>query len=285
MKRARFWAIAMIAVAAASLLAADLFGPFLRSESFHRPGRIEFARAKGLFGDWLAPGQAGGTPAGFERAVITDIEGAKLLRERPEDCRGRGVYMARDGSARPLAIVAPHHGADRHTGPLALALFREGDAKALAWNSAPRRPSERCPGGGDVAREARHHMTAFSLAFAEAFPGGRIVQIHGFERTRRETAAGADAQIIVSEGSDTPSDRLLELADCLSMRLHPIEVAVYPIDVPELGALTNRQGRALREAGFDGFAHIELSAELRRRLLGDRELRDQFRACLEDGLA
>jgi hypothetical protein len=46
----------------------------------------------------------------------------------------------------------------------------------------------------------------------------------------------------------------------------------YPEDTSELGATTNVQGLAVRRAG-GRFLHIEMDEEMRRRLLGDADLR------------
>ena len=113
---------------------------------------------------------------------------------------------------------------------------------------------------------------------------GRIVQLHGFERTRRASSAAQLVDIIVSDGTRAPGRRIFDLADCLSRSLAPKQVAVYPNDVAELGALTNRQGQALRSEGFDGFVHLEMSAQLRASLVQDPKLRNALASCLMTGL-
>ena len=270
--------VMVIAVAAHLILERQrATGPFLvPGAQAARQAEARFAAVLG--GDLAAP------PMGLALHRVTGRE-ELVLREGRADCRGRGIYRLRQGPATPLALVAPHAQADRHTGEIVRLLFEEGDAAAAAWNSAPRRPSEQCPGGGDPTRHATHHLTAFSLAFAATHPQGRIVQLHGFDPARRTSRAAQLADIIASDGSAAPPPSLVELADCLGARLALARVLVYPLETRELGATGNRQGRALREAGHAGFVHLELSAALRQRLLAEPELRAAMLACLAEGAA
>lgn len=286
----RRWRIALVllTMTAAAILASHLLRPLRDAQAFYIPSAAEAREAQALFA--AALGDKAGL-AGSARALGLDlrtVEGGApglALREAAGDCRGRGVYRLREGAALPLALVAPHRGSDRHTGELAGKLFEEMPVAAAAWNSAPRRATPECPGGGDATRVETHYLTAFSLAFAEAHPNGRIVQLHGFEGAKRQSSVAQLADIIVSDGSTKPGRRLLDLADCLSVGLYPLRIMVFPLDTHELGAQQNRQGRALRAEGFEGFVHLELSAPLRQRLVEDDALRARLGACLAEGLA
>lgn len=264
-----------------AITASQLFRPLRDAEGFFVPSPGEAARAQQRFAAALAG--EGGAPEGLQAGPFEGAGGVIALVEKEEDCRGRGSYLLRPEAELPLALVAPHRGSDRNTGRLAELLFAEMPAAAAAWNSAPRRAGADCP-GGDPVRHETHYLTAFSLGFAERHPEGRIVQLHGFERSRRESSAAQLAQMIVSAGTEEPDIALFGLADCLSIGFAPSVVAVYPNDVAELGALTNRQGQALRERGFTGFVHLEISAELRSRLVRDAELRGRLATCLAEGL-
>ena len=241
--------------------------------------------SKYLFADLLSdPLSAEHDLSGIGFAVDTQAN-VSTLREIPDRCEGRGVYSLRQKPARALAITAPHSEADRDTGTLAGILFEETSARAAAWNSAPRRGSSDCGPAIDLTDLEDHPFTAFALAFAEAQPDGSIIQLHGFERTRRSTLEAHDAAVIVSNGTERPDAALLELADCLSRVSAPATVLVHPGDTSELGALTNAQGRALREAGFAGFVHLELSASWRETLLSDDARRKNFAHCLVEARA
>lgn len=280
-RHGRLVAIALFLMLAA-IAASTILDRLIPDQPFDIPSASEARRAQARFSAALA-GETRDLPAGL---AMYRVEGRdeRVLREAAGDCRGRGVYRLRDGQgAAPLALVAPHDGADRHTGEIVRLMFEDGNAAAAAWNSAPRRPGPDCPGGGDPTRHKTHFLTAFSLAFAERHPSGRIVQVHGFDAGNRTSRAAQLADVIVSDGSRTPAPALLDLADCLSARLAPMRVLVFPLETGELGATVNRQGQALRAAGFTGFAHVELSSRLRQRLVTDTPLRAAFLRCFESG--
>lgn len=284
-----------LVLAAMVLLAttlAVLLRPVRREGGFHVPSVAEAGRARAMFADLLdrasqGTGAAVAARAGDFGLAMTqpDVPGSLALAEPAGTCGGRGVYVLREGDAvRPIAVVAPHRGADLHTGEIAAALFAEAPFAAAAWNSAPRRPSEGCTDGGDVAREPTHYLTAFSQAFARRYRHGRIVQLHGFDGARRQDQAGQEADAIVSDGSRQPAARLLDLADCMSVAFPGRSIRVFPFDTEELGATGNAQGQALRAQGFTGFAHLELSAGFRMALQADPSERARLAVCLGAGL-
>lgn len=277
--------LALMALAAG--LAALLYPPLRQAVGIERPDRARFAEAQQLFAAALAGGpssrlQGHAAAVGLIASSASREWHGAVLREAGDDCKGRGTYLVREGGdVLPLAVTAPHRGADRHTGTLAASLFLESRAAAAAWNSAPRNPQADCPHALDLARERHHPFTAFALAFARHYPEGLVVQLHGFDRELRREAAARSAGMILSNGTRAPDARLLDLADCLSLSLAPYSASVFPVETGELGALANAQGQALRGAGFAGFVHLELSAELRRNLVGDEALRARLRKCLE----
>ncbi|MEL6876525.1 MAG: hypothetical protein AAGL68_00315 [Pseudomonadota bacterium] len=276
--------------AAAAIIAgaAYLFPVFDSVKGVTRADDAEFALGTSAFAA-LIGGETGGLAGleklGFGAGTLAGADHTMLLSEAEGECAGRGIYLIRSQATDKLALTAPHRGSDRHTGTLASALFLETGAQAAAWNSGPRRATSKCEHAIDLARERNHLFSAFALGFAEAAPDGLIVQLHGFDGDRRESLAAREAGIILSNGSEAPSARLLDLADCLSLAFAPIPVLVYPGDTGELGALSNAQGQLLREAGFDGFVHMEISAELRAALIEDDALRGKLATCLAEAAA
>lgn len=261
---------------------AALFPPLRDAGPIAREDAAGFDQARALFASYLATGEAEAhllRSAGFEADNVPEAPGATLLVEPEGDCAGRGTYWLREAGA-PIALTAPHRGSDRHTGALAAALFMETGARGAGWNSAPRRASETCANALDLAREEKHPFTAFASALAAEHPHGLVVQLHGFDGDRRESLPASEAAMILSDGTNAPSDRLLDLADCLSLAFAPREVLVYPHQTGELGALTNAQGRLLRAEGFGGFVHLEISADMRDALVADEALRDKLGECL-----
>lgn len=267
--------------------AAQLFPRFDTVEGVALPDSREFAASRSAFQELIAEPRSGIGALeefGFAASNVAGVPDAVLLSEA-ENCAGRGIYWLREGSASTIAITAPHRGSDRHTGMLAAALFEETKARTAAWNSAPRKPTSRCEHAIDVAHEKDHAFSAFSLAFADAVPGGLMVQLHGFEGGYRDTDVAKEAGFILSNGTKQPSARLLDIADCLTHAFAPSPVLVYPGDTGELGALTNSQGQLLRAAGFDGFVHIEIAAGLRAAMVEDGDVRAKLAACLIEGAA
>jgi len=274
--------------AAAMILAGawQLFPGFGAVEGVAEPSAKEFSLGQDAFAQLLADPQAplGELEAlGFETGAVEGVLDASLISERDDECAGRGIYWLRQNASSKLAITAPHRGSDRHTGILAASLFEETSARAAAWNSAPRRPTGQCQFAIDLARERDHLFSAFAMAFAQAEPDGLMVQLHGFEGARRDTDVAQNAAMILSNGTPNPSERLLNIADCLSLAFAPQQILVYPGDTGELGALTNAQGQLLNEAGFEGFVHIEIAAQLRASLIEDGALRAKLAMCLMEG--
>lgn len=273
--------------AAAAILAgtAYLFPPFADTQKTARTDAAEFARAQSGFAQMLGDPRSGSTRLhgfGFQTRTVPGTDDARLVSEQAGECAGQGIYWIRENAQLPIAITAPHRGSDRYTGQLASALFLESRALATAWNSAPRRPTAACEHGIDLAREKQHMFSAFALGFAEAVPKGLIVQLHGFDGERRHSIAAQGAGMILSNGTEQPGERLLDLADCLSIAFAPTPVLVYPIDTGELGALNNAQGQLLRQADFNGFVHLEISSELRAAMIEDAQLRAKLIACLAE---
>lgn len=285
--------LVIIAMILAVTTLAALLRPLRQASGFHVPSAAEARDAQAMFGAALAGMRLARPPArlgldaarlGLAAARIEAPDGL-VLTEAQDDCAGRGAYLLRSGAdISPVALVAPHRGADRHTGTIVRLLMDEHRFGAAAWNSAPRRASAACAHAGDVARESTHFITAFSLAFAHQYPHGRIVQIHGFEGENHQNTDAAKADFILGDGTRNPPPVLRAVATCLIREFPDRQVRVFGIDSNELGATTNRQGRALRSAGFPGFTHIEMSPAMREQLVGDGDARARFAKCLEAGL-
>ena len=237
-----------------------------------------FSGARSYFAAHLAgePHNADGG-LGMLARPAPDWDGV-VLAEPSAACRGAGTYWLRRAPSAALALTAPHGGSDRHTARIVQLLFTEGTAAAAAFNSAPRVPGSGCNGVGiDLADRADHPFTAFAVEFARRHPAGLVVQWHGFDAEAR----ALDAAAIVSNGTDRPDARLMDIADCLSAAAAPGTVALYPAESRALGGTANAQGKALRDARHTGFVHIESSPAFRQRLLEERGLRRAVNACLE----
>lgn len=207
--------------------------------------------------------------------VLTEIEGAR---------RGRGLYVFRRSRSSPVMLQAPHAFHDLHTGSIAERLFLETDIAVGAWNTASRTVTVQ--GGAaraDLAHRDTSYLQVLTAAFARVYPEGLALQVHGFSKEKRSTVEAALSDMIVSNGTPSAGRTLGNLASCLSEQLS-LTVAVYPRDVAELGGTTNVQSKLLRSLGHDGFLHLELSLEARRRLLGSERDRRRFWRCFRESL-
>lgn len=204
------------------------------------------------------------------------------LSDPPAEVRGRGFYLLdREASgASDVLLQAPHRFKDLDTGEIAAELVAAGGFRAAAWNTVPRwAPDDRSDRSSDVAHLDVSLFNAFTLAFAEAYPDGAVVQLHGYARGHRDTAAGRRAEVIVSSGTRRLHGPARAVYRCLDSALDAV-VLGYGESVFELGATTNRNAAALRRIGFRRFVHVEMVRELRRRVLEEPALQARLRRCL-----
>lgn len=221
---------------------------------------------------------------GFTLSLV-DVEGEQwlVLGEMAQQCRGQGMYLIRRGRAAEVLLQVPHGYFDRHTDDIASGLL-QAPLRAYAFNTVPRhfsREDDRVD--ADLAHRADTAFSALSRAFARTSAAGRLVQLHGFNAAKRETAAGRSAAAIVSAGSNWPSMASSAVASCLQSLLDE-PVRLYPQEVGELGGTSNIQGQLLRALGHNGFVHVELNLALRERLRHEKQLRTSFAACLCGGM-
>ena len=194
------------------------------------------------------------------------------LQELPNAQQGRGFFAVKPKASKNWLLQAPHADSDLYTGKIASRLFLEGEFKAAQWNTVKRDI-------GDMAHIADTYWQAFTLVFAEQYPDGKIIQIHGYDKDMRKTDAGESSDMILSAGHETPPLWVQQTATCLK-KAFPKRVSLYPFDVKELGGTTNVQGQLLRSLKHDGFLHIEMSKAQRQELLDKLEARQLLLDCL-----
>ena len=254
----------------------------IRGGDYLPAGREEVARAEALFLS-LAQGAAPAGLATEARSLAVRIESIGpllIVREEEHAKRGRGFFVFRR-DARPDILLVPHGFKDEMTRDIGVSLFNQGSFSAAAWNTVPRnyeRNGVRVD--ADMAHLAGTWFTAFALAAARAWPSGQTLQIHGFEQGKRKSEAAADADLILSNGTRTPGPQLRRQQQCLSSGLDR-PVRVYSESFHELGGTTNVQGIALRERGYPGFVHMEMSRSLRQALRDDEATRAALLRCLQ----
>ena len=182
----------------------------------------ELARARILFLEalsgavdpetWTAEGSPSACSSGTARRTWR-------WPERPAHRRGRGFFVIRRGDRSGRVIEAPHAHDDVGTGAIALSLLRAGGT-AAALGTGRR-------GDLDPAHDDRTWHQAFTLAAAQTWPRGIVVQTHGFAREKRSSPSGAMADVIVSTGSRNPGPWAAEVVRCLREEAS-LEGAVLP---------------------------------------------------------
>ena len=191
---------------------------------------------------------------------------ALILVEPPKQKRGWGCYVICPQRLPGMVLQAPHSYADRYTDHIALRLFADGEFAAAAWNTVPRKTV-------DVAHTPNHPFSAFTRALIRAHPESWVVQVHGFSQDKRQTVAGNSADLIVSDGTRAPSRTIRRLAVMLQSDFPYGQIQLFPTEVQELGATRNTQGELLRQTGSTHFMHLEMSQDLRLRLVNDPHAR------------
>lgn len=252
-------------------------------EDYHPATAIELKKARRLFalllkGRWDAG--AGTLARGLGYALVMGRDNNYLgkeiamLRALPEKRRGWGLYFFRreEAGTGPVLVQAPHGGSDLMTGTIGLKLFKDHHVTALALNTAPRSKI-------DLAHSEATLFQELTGEFARAFPGGRILQVHGFANEKRTSDEGKKASIIISNGTHTPPPLLVTVTDCLNKSCFS-PALLYPRDVKELGGTTNNQKKLLKKKGFEGFLHIEINHPFRRRLTENYAMTQMLLDCL-----
>jgi hypothetical protein len=215
---------------------------------------------------------------GFTFRTVTD-KNIVVVQEHPQQRTGRGFYAFRQTDSIPIALQAPHRYKDLYTGQIVRQLMQEGDYLAAAWNTVPRYGKTKSENFADMAHIENTIFQAFGRAFANQYPTGTIIQLHGFAQQYRKTVAGKTADLILSGTTRTPSQRLLDTGRCLKSKLTEFVVRIYPNEVTELGGTTNSNAKDLRERGFTQFFHVELSKPLREQLRQNQSVRKHVNSC------
>ena len=253
---------------------------------YRQPAPAEIQHAEQLFRQTLegAPMtqlQGGWQSLGFHLQTVFENGSTFFVLAEAESLRyGRGFYLFQPSPQLAVALQATHSFRDLHTGKLVLSLATHYRVAAAAWNTVPRSFKQNGRQiDADMAHLSNSYFLAFSRAFASVYQTGYLMQVHGFAKRKRSTIAAAQADVIISSGSYTPSSAVLAANYCLKHMI-PGVVHLYPQDVSELGGTTNRIGQMLRHMGHPGFVHLELSKPLRERMLAQAALRNPILACL-----
>jgi hypothetical protein len=196
--------------------------------------------------------------------------------------RGWGEYRFSKTASSDIVLQIPHRYSDMHTGKIARLIFAGRGVTSMALNSVSRRtPLDLHPGmTADMAHLPESFHSAYSRAFAERYPDGHLVQLHGFDPKKRRSQQGQQANVIMSTGTPWSNAYLLEIQQCFIDQ--GWKALRYPQQVRELGGTTNSIGILMRNLGHSGFTHIELDRKTRNQLNRHPEQLAAFATCLQE---
>lgn len=201
-----------------------------------------------------------------------------VLHEAPDRREGRGLFAFHRSARGGNVLQIPHSFKDLRTREIGLALFDEGAFLAAAWNTVPRSaPGASLKSPADMAHQPASYFSAFTRALTRAVHPLRVLQLHGFDASRRKGGAAA----IVSNGSRFSDDALRDFARCLERR-SGLQSAVFPDEVNELGGTRNAQAAIVSRRTGQRFIHLEMDRNLRERLVTDAAVRAKLIACLNE---
>lgn len=244
----------------------------ITNRSYRGPTAAEFDRAKELFKRTLLARKATAelktnwAQLGFELREVDQCGETFLLLAEPVGFEeGRGWYIFRPENTNKTAIQAPHARNDVYTGVIGLKFFLARPCRAYAASTITRHRA-------DMAHLEQTYFQAFTLAFAEVCPTGLVVQLHGFDPQQHKSVKG---DIVASAGTNQPMPWLKKLVEQLA-KATSLTVRAYPENTRQLGGTTNAQAKALRSNPHCRFLHIEMTPQLRERLLKDEQLQRAF---------
>lgn len=211
-----------------------------------------------------------------------------LFMEQADIAQGQGAYLFVLKNPLSFVIQAPHQYFDYATGQLALQFFFEQNLRAITLNTVHRNQTRQA----DLAHQANSLFSAFTAAYAEIFSEKEankqkeklfeqksesyLLQLHGFSNKHRHTEAGRKADIILSNGSRSPSLFLRQSQERIN-NTSAFKVYLYGMDIDELGGSKNSSLAVLTQLNQQAhFIHIELSADTRKKLKLSRSQRDQL---------
>ncbi len=196
-----------------------------------------------------------------------------ILKAKKTVISGGEIHYKKTG--QHCIAYAPHRHFDKHTLKIAKSLF--ANCQVLLTNSKHRNSLDSYGEKLDFGKYKVTIANAFILAYAENVASFAIFQIHGFAKGKRATTQGQNADIIISNGSATPALPTIKMTDCLNNELNA-SAKLYGRDVFELGGTKNIL--ATLAPVNSQFYHIELSRQMRDRLITNSQLLKQFNQCL-----
>jgi hypothetical protein len=200
---------------------------------------------------------------------------------------GAGVYVfrlpwrpeAQSGGRKPVTIVqAPHTRYEAGTQYIACSVFENTDAFALFVNTAHRYAQKREERYvSDLAHNRNTYFHTITKAVCRRFKPALVIQFHGFDASKYRDI-DRSVSMILSDGSERLKKGAIfcRIAQRFVDLLGEDAVAIFGVDVFQLGGTTNAQGRYIRRYSNDAFVHVEMTRELRQDFANRKNLRKRF---------
>ena len=220
---------------------------------------------------------------GFELQVLQALgqpSAGSLLWLRDAQDEGRGGLWLRFASSSPVMLQAPHAFADQGTGRLAAMFMEESAFRSLQYNTRHRRgAAEDGILETDLAHVDESWFQGLTLGLLDGDGPALLVQLHGFSR---DTVPDPAVDVVVSGGLPAVDDVVDAFIFALANGAPDVGVARFPDEIDRLGGLSNVQGAAILGDASSAFLHLELSPEIRERLLDSPQLRQAFTRAIEE---
>ena len=177
-------------------------------------------------------------------------------------------------NAKACIISIPHRYFDTHTYTIGEQVFNTLCQLMLA-NTHHRHSESLDEQSMDYSKRSDNLHNAAILAFQSLHPSAKVIQLHGFNQSKRKSHKGKKADFIISQGRKGNAIKQ-QLTLCLSKISR--NSFFYPELIQELGGTKNILHK-LNLTPFS-FIHIEISKPMRERLLKEQHTMSQFSECI-----
>ncbi|MEQ3514936.1 hypothetical protein ABMY35_16565 [Pseudoalteromonas sp. BZB3] len=177
-------------------------------------------------------------------------------------------------NAKACIISIPHRFFDTHTYTIGEQIYNKHCQLMLA-NTHHRHSDSLDKQSMDYSKRRDNLHNSAILAFQSIHPNAKILQLHGFNQSKRKSDNGRQADFIISQGRKGNVIKQ-QLTLCLSKISK--NSYFYPELIQELGGTKNILHK-LNLAPFS-FIHIEISKPMRKRLVKEQHTMSQFSECI-----
>lgn len=177
-------------------------------------------------------------------------------------------------NAKACVISIPHRFFDTHTFEIGKQIYN-AHCQLMLSNTHHRHSESADKQSMDYSKRHDSLHNSAILAFQSLHKDAKVIQLHGFNQTKRKSDLAKQADFIVSQGKKGNVVKQ-QLTLCLSKISR--NSYFYPEQVQELGGTKNVL-HTLNLTPFS-FIHIEISKPMRERLIKESHTMSQFSECI-----